>query len=106
MQVERLHESGHISKSDVVRINAYQRSQDIPQSIIPYCTSDTDDLSLVSRYRVVVCTCSMAGLMYSFGPNIGHFTHVFVDEVGDVCYFELILILYNTCELLMDLLQD
>jgi len=72
--------SGFIQEGDMVRLNAIQRAQSIPESIIPYCT-DTDQLDMAARYRVMICTCSTAGQLYSLGLRAGHITHVFVDEV-------------------------
>ena len=54
--------------------------QSIPTSIRDVC-SDGEDLELVSRQRIVVCTCTTAGLMYSMDLLNGHFTHAFIDEV-------------------------
>lgn len=80
---ERLHLSGQLNKRDMVRLNAFQRSTvNLPACIEPYCTNDTDDLQFVSRHRVIITTCNMAGFLYSFDMKVGHFTHVFVDEAG------------------------
>ena len=82
-KAERLHLSGQITKRDMVRLNAFQRSTlNLPQCIEPYCTNDTDDLHFVSRHRIIITTCNMAGYLYSFDIKVGHFTHVFVDEVN------------------------
>ena len=64
----------------MVRLNAFQRTQDPPDIIQPYCM-DTEDLQTASRYRMIVCTCNTAGQLYSLGLSSGYFTHVFVDEV-------------------------
>ncbi|XP_065066757.1 RNA helicase Mov10l1-like [Rhopilema esculentum] len=79
---QRLVESKQFSKGELIRLNAFQRSQEIPELIEDYCTNDTDDIMLTCRYRVIVCTCSMAGILYCAGLQSGHFTHVFVDEAG------------------------
>jgi len=78
---ERLHMSGFIQEGDMVRLNAIQRAQSMPESITPYCT-DTDQLDMAARYRVIISTCSTAGQLYSLGLRAGHITHVFVDEAG------------------------
>lgn len=78
---ERLHMSGYIHAGDMIRLNAAQRVQNIPESISPYCI-DTDQLEMASRYRIIVSTCSTAGQLYSLGLRAGHITHVFVDEAG------------------------
>ncbi|KAI8503666.1 hypothetical protein Bbelb_186370 [Branchiostoma belcheri] len=78
---ERLHNSGQVKQADMVRLNAFQRVQEVPESIERYCM-DGDQLEQVSRRRIIVATCSTAGLLYSLGLRAGHFTHVFVDEAG------------------------
>lgn len=65
----------------MVRLNAIQRAQDIPEAIEAYCT-DTDQLDTVAHYRIIISTCSTAGQLYSLGLRAGHVTHVFVDEAG------------------------
>ena len=66
----------------MVRVNAFQRSLlNLPECIEQYCTNDTDNLHLVTRHRIVVATCNMAGFLYSLDLKVGHFTHIFVDEV-------------------------
>ena len=45
-----------------------------------YCMT-VDDVEVASRYRIVVSTCNTAGMLYSQGIQLGHFSHVFVDEV-------------------------
>ena len=67
----------------MIRLNAAQRVQSIPECISPYCT-DTDQLVMASRYRIIVCTCSTAGQLYSLGLRAGHISHVFVDEVCEI----------------------
>ena len=74
-------ECNEFSKGELIRLNAFQRAQNVPELIEPYCTNDTDDIMLKCRYRVIVCTCSMAGILHCAGLQSGHFTHVFVDEV-------------------------
>ncbi|XP_074610550.1 RNA helicase Mov10l1-like isoform X2 [Acropora palmata] len=78
---ERLHRSGFVLEGDMVRLNAIQRVQDIPESIARYCT-DTDHLDTAAHYRIIISTCSTAGQLYSLGLRAGHITHVFVDEAG------------------------
>lgn len=72
--------SGFIREGDMVRLNAIQRAQDIPEAIAPYCM-DTDQIDTAAYYRIIISTCSTAGQLYSLGLRAGHITHVFVDEV-------------------------
>ncbi|CAG5133124.1 unnamed protein product, partial [Candidula unifasciata] len=79
---ERLHSSGQVTQTEMVRLNAFQRSTDsLPESILKYCRF-SEDLQMISRFRVIVCTCTMAGSLYGLGLSAGHITHVFVDECG------------------------
>ena len=64
-----------------MRLNALQRSQPPPPHLLPHCM-DTNSATTAARYRVVVSTCVTAGLLYSLGLAVGHFSHVFVDEAG------------------------
>jgi len=65
----------------MVRLNAFQRGQEIPESIASYCL-DTDSLLKAAHYRIIVSTCSTSGQLFSLGLRAGHFTHVFIDEAG------------------------
>ncbi|XP_060083408.1 RNA helicase Mov10l1-like [Ylistrum balloti] len=79
---ERIHDSGQVKTSDMVRLNAAQRNMEtVPDCVKPYCCYG-DNLDLASHYRVVVCTCASAGILYTLGIKAGHFSHVFVDESG------------------------
>ena len=80
-QAERLLSSGHLEQGALIRLNALQRSQPPSSLLLPSCL-DTDSADSAVRYRVVVCTCVTAGILYSLGLSVGHFTHVFVDEAG------------------------
>ncbi|KAJ8302260.1 hypothetical protein KUTeg_021247, partial [Tegillarca granosa] len=81
---ERLHLSGLIRTSDMVRLNALQRdTENLSGNVTPYC-SVGEDLILISHYRIIVCTCVTAGLLYSQGIKADHFSHIFIDELGPV----------------------
>ncbi|XP_057598035.1 RNA helicase Mov10l1 isoform X2 [Hippopotamus amphibius kiboko] len=78
----RLHESQALRPGTMVRVNATCRFEEtITEAIRPYCR-DGEDVWKASRFRVVITTCSSAGLFYQIGLRVGHFTHVFVDEAG------------------------
>ncbi|KAK3587543.1 hypothetical protein CHS0354_004830 [Potamilus streckersoni] len=79
---ERLLQSGLLKTSDLVRLNAVQRSiENIPEILKPYCSTG-NDLDITSHYRILVCTCVTAGALFSHGIKAGHFSHVFIDEAG------------------------
>ncbi|XP_038054023.1 RNA helicase Mov10l1-like [Patiria miniata] len=79
---ERLHESGKVNPTDMVRLNAFYRSEEnIPDCIKPY-SKDGENLTVISHQRIIICTCTTAGSLYQLGLKASHFTHVFVDEAG------------------------
>ncbi|KAJ8047421.1 RNA helicase Mov10l1 [Holothuria leucospilota] len=79
---QRLHASGKVEVSNMVRLNAFRRQEEaIPEEIIPYCVVG-DDLEVVARHSIIIATCSSAGSFYQLGLKAGHFTHVFIDEAG------------------------
>ncbi|KAG8517982.1 RNA helicase Mov10l1, partial [Galemys pyrenaicus] len=78
----RLHESRVLRPGAMVRVNATCRSEEtVLDAIKPYC-KEGEDIWRASRFRVIITTCSSAGLFYQIGVRVGHFTHVFVDEAG------------------------
>nr|KAF6398975.1 Mov10 like RISC complex RNA helicase 1 [Molossus molossus] len=78
----RLHESRLLRPGTMVRVNATCRFEEtIIEAIKTYCR-DGEDIWRASRFRVIISTCSSAGLFYQIGVRVGHFTHVFVDEAG------------------------
>ncbi|XP_015449490.1 RNA helicase Mov10l1 [Pteropus alecto] len=78
----RLHESQVLRPAAMVRVNATCRFEEtVLDAVKPYC-KDGEDIWRASRFRIIVTTCSSAGLFYQIGVRVGHFTHVFVDEAG------------------------
>nr|KAF6270591.1 Mov10 like RISC complex RNA helicase 1 [Pipistrellus kuhlii] len=78
----RLHESGLLRPGTMVRVNATCRFEEtVIEAIKAYC-KDGEDIWKASRFRIIISTCSSAGLFYQIGVRVGHFTHVFVDEAG------------------------
>nr|DBA31271.1 TPA: hypothetical protein GDO54_007147 [Pyxicephalus adspersus] len=78
----RLHESRCLEPGTIVRVNASSRQEEtIPDLVKPYCGLG-EDIQKASRFRIIISTCSSAGMFYQIGLRVGHFTHVFVDEAG------------------------
>ncbi|KAG8577391.1 hypothetical protein GDO81_010159 [Engystomops pustulosus] len=78
----RLHESGHLERGSMVRVNSSSRQEEtIGDLVKPYCAPG-EDIQKASRFRIIISTCSSAGMFYQIGLRVGHFTHVFVDEAG------------------------
>uniref|UniRef100_A0A8C4KE71 RNA helicase n=1 Tax=Dromaius novaehollandiae TaxID=8790 RepID=A0A8C4KE71_DRONO len=77
----RLHESNLLKPGTMVRVNASCRSVEIDDIVKPYC-KDGDDIWKALWFRIIITTCSSAGLFYQTGIRLGHFTHVILDEAG------------------------
>ncbi|XP_034623419.1 RNA helicase Mov10l1 isoform X2 [Trachemys scripta elegans] len=78
----RLHDSNLLKPGAMVRVNASCRCEEtISDTVKLYC-KDGDDIWNASRFRIIITTCSSAGMFYQIGVRLGHFTHVFVDEAG------------------------
>ncbi|KAG8196843.1 hypothetical protein JTE90_027556 [Oedothorax gibbosus] len=81
---QRIIESNLVGVSEMVRLNSYQRSVDsIPEFVKPY-SQDKDSLDQVTQYRIIISTCSTAGSLYTIGLCNDFFTHVFIDEAGQL----------------------
>lgn len=78
----RLHHSGLLDSSSLARVNASSRQKAaIPDVLWPYSRAG-EDIRTASYHRIVVSTCSSAGMFHNVGLQVGHFTHVFLDEAG------------------------
>ncbi|NXG43462.1 M10L1 helicase, partial [Psilopogon haemacephalus] len=78
----RLHESNMLKPGAMVRINASFRStEQIDDIVKPYC-KDGEDIQKALWFRIIIVTCSSAGMFYQTGVRLGHFTHVILDEAG------------------------
>ncbi|XP_053740510.1 RNA helicase Mov10l1 isoform X3 [Synchiropus splendidus] len=78
----RLHYSGFLHSGSFVRVNASSRlERSIPEVLWSYSRAG-EDIRKASFYRIIVTTCSSAGMFLNVGLREGHFTHVFLDEAG------------------------
>ncbi|KAM4675634.1 RNA helicase Mov10l1-like [Discoglossus pictus] len=78
----RLHESQQLEPGTMVRVNATRRQEELINDFVKeYCPAG-EDICKAARFRIVISTCSSAGMFYQVGLRVGHFTHVFVDEAG------------------------
>ncbi|XP_063251074.1 RNA helicase Mov10l1 [Prinia subflava] len=78
----QLHQSNLLKPGTMVRVNAAFRStEQIDDMVKPYC-KDGDDIQKALWSRIVITTCSSAGLFYQADTRLGHFTHVILDEAG------------------------
>ncbi|XP_033918819.1 RNA helicase Mov10l1 [Melopsittacus undulatus] len=80
----RLHQSNLLKPGTMVRVNALFRSEEqINDLVKPYC-KDGDDVQKALWFRIIITTCSSAGMFYQAEIRLGHFTHVILDEAGQV----------------------
>ncbi|KAM6137732.1 RNA helicase Mov10l1 [Pterocles gutturalis] len=78
----RLHQSNLLKPGAMVRVNASFRSEEqIDDRVKPYC-KDGEDVRKASWFRIIITTCSSAGMFYQTEIRLGHFTHVILDEAG------------------------
>ncbi|XP_031566340.1 putative helicase mov-10-B.1 [Actinia tenebrosa] len=86
--LERVIEHNVVPKAQMLRLNAYGRSQStLPESIKPFCCIEDKEFFFPSvedimSKRLVVCTLITSGRLVSAGITDKHFTHVFIDEAG------------------------
>ncbi|XP_051916639.1 RNA helicase Mov10l1 [Hippocampus zosterae] len=78
----RLHDSGLMHAASMARVNASYRQEKYTPDELKLYSKAGEDLSRAIFHRIVVSTCSSAGLFYNLGLQVGHFTHVFLDEAG------------------------
>uniref|UniRef100_A0A3B4FG75 Mov10 like RISC complex RNA helicase 1 n=1 Tax=Pundamilia nyererei TaxID=303518 RepID=A0A3B4FG75_9CICH len=78
----RLHNSGFLHAASLARVNASCRqNESIPEVLRVYSRAG-EDIRQAAFHRIVVSTCSSAGMFHNIGLPIGHFTHLFLDEAG------------------------
>ncbi|XP_026220713.1 RNA helicase Mov10l1 isoform X2 [Anabas testudineus] len=78
----RLHNSGFLHAASMARVNASCRQDEsIPEVLRSYSKAG-EDIRHASFHRIVISTCSSAGMFHNIGLQVGHFTHVFLDEAG------------------------
>ncbi|KAF3688597.1 RNA helicase Mov10l1 [Channa argus] len=78
----RLHNSGFLHAASLARINASSRQDEAIPDMLRVYSRAGEDIRHASFHRIVVTTCSSAGMLYNIGLQVGHFTHVFLDEAG------------------------
>jgi len=90
-----------LNTSQMIRINAYSRTSEVPVEVKPYCSdsSNVPDVPTILRYRVVVTTCTTAARMSGFHgfPN-DHFTHIMIDEAGHATEPECVASMRADCQ--------
>ena len=62
-------------------VSALTPFQPTPEELVPF-SKNIEEVHEAVRYRIVISTCVTAGMLYSQGLQLGHFSHVFIDEVS------------------------
>ncbi|KAM3610001.1 uncharacterized protein V6R79_023715 [Siganus canaliculatus] len=78
----RLHHSGFLHAAGLARMNAVSRHEESVPEVLRQYAKAGEDIRHASFHRIVVSTCSSAGMFHNIGLQVGHFTHVFLDEAG------------------------
>ncbi|XP_053282435.1 RNA helicase Mov10l1 [Pleuronectes platessa] len=78
----RLLESGFLHAASLARVNASCRQDESIPEVLRLYSRAGEDIRQASFHRIVVSTCSSAGMFHSIGLQVGHFTHLFLDEAG------------------------
>ncbi|KAI8909669.1 P-loop containing nucleoside triphosphate hydrolase protein [Gorgonomyces haynaldii] len=88
--LERL--AKRVPKKDMIRLNAITRpmTADITNTVEEYSyrvrgslnNFDIPPVSDLSKFRVIVSTCTTSSVLAAIGLPKAHFTHVFIDEAG------------------------
>lgn len=47
--------------------------------------------SEVGRHRIIIATCAVVGSLYTMGFPPGHFTHIVIDEAGQISEPEIMI---------------
>uniref|UniRef100_A0A7N6ARA9 RNA helicase n=1 Tax=Anabas testudineus TaxID=64144 RepID=A0A7N6ARA9_ANATE len=78
----RLHNSGFLHAASMARVNASCRQDEVLNKVLRSYSKAGEDIRHASFHRIVISTCSSAGMFHNIGLQVGHFTHVFLDEAG------------------------
>ncbi|XP_035498377.2 RNA helicase Mov10l1 isoform X1 [Scophthalmus maximus] len=78
----RLHDSGFLHAASLARVNASCRQDESIPEVLRLYSRAGEDIRQACYNRIVVSTCSSAGMFHNLGLQVGHFTHVFLDEAG------------------------
>jgi helicase MOV-10 len=71
--LERLAAAG-LDSDQLYRLNAYSREEDVPDDVQPF--SVIPGRAKLLAFRVVLSTCSSAGMLQTLNVPVGHFSHI------------------------------
>jgi helicase MOV-10 len=62
------------------RLNAYSRENDVPEGVQRFSTIPVRAKLL--DFRIILSTCSSAGMLQTLNVPHGHFSHIVIDEAA------------------------
>jgi helicase MOV-10 len=77
--VKRLAAAG-LHSDQLYYLNAHLREEDIPEDAQPF--SVIPERTKLLAFRVVLSTCSSAGMLQTLDFPVGHFSHIVIDEAA------------------------
>ena len=77
--VKRLAAAG-LHSDQLYHLNAYSREEDVPEDVQPF--SAIPERAKLLVFRVVLSTCSSAGMLQTLNFPVGHFSHIVIDEAA------------------------
>jgi helicase MOV-10 len=77
--LERLAAAG-LGYDQLHRLNAHSREEDVPEDVQPF--SIIPARAKLLAFRVVLSTCSSAGMLQTLNVPVGHFSHIVIDEAA------------------------
>ncbi|RVE71576.1 hypothetical protein OJAV_G00053290 [Oryzias javanicus] len=78
----RLHYSGFLENGSLARVNAFCRDYESLSEVLRLYAKAGEDIRHAAFHRIVVSTCSSAGMFHNLGIRVGQFSHLFLDEAG------------------------
>jgi helicase MOV-10 len=77
--IERLSGAG-LDSDQLYRLNAYSREEEVPEDVQQF--SVIPEREKLLAFRVVLSTCSSAGMLQILNVPVGHFSHIVIDEAA------------------------
>lgn len=77
--VERLAVAG-LDPDKLHRLNAYSREENVPEDVQSF--SIIPGRAKLLDFRVILSTCSSAGMLETLNVPVGHFSHIVIDEAA------------------------
>ncbi|XP_077247751.1 P-loop containing nucleoside triphosphate hydrolases superfamily protein isoform X2 [Tasmannia lanceolata] len=92
-----------VKGNEIFRLNAIGRQyEEVHPEIVRFCFFEDmvfkcPPLKALLRYKIVISTCMSSSLLYAEGIPWGHFSHIFLDEAGQVSEPETMIPISNLC---------